>query len=49
MDKRVAAKKKAKKSSMLSDSQKTLPKALQKKIVKAKMRKPASGNYSRGY
>ena len=48
MDKKVAAKKAAKKKSMLTDKQKTLPKALQKKIVKAK-RKPAAGSYSRGY
>ena len=38
----------AKKKSMLTAKQKTLPKELQKKIVKAK-RTPASGTYSRGY
>ena len=42
------AKKPAKKS-MLSEKQKTLPKTLQKKIVKAKKRQPAAGSYSRGY
>lgn len=47
--KKPAAKKAAKKKSMLSSKQKTLPKALQQKIVKAKKRSPAAGTYSRGY
>ena len=48
---KAAAKKAAKKSgkSMLTAKQKTLPKELQQKIVKAKKRKAADGNYSRGY
>jgi len=47
--KKAAAKKSAaKKKSMLTPKQKTLPKELQKKIVKSK-RKPASGSYSRGF
>tara|TARA_R100000388_G_C7238470_1_gene159515 strand:+ start:848 stop:970 length:123 start_codon:yes stop_codon:yes gene_type:complete len=39
---------KAPKKTMLTKKQKTLPKALQKKIVASKKKKPV-GNYSRGY
>lgn len=49
MDKKKPAAKKAAKKSMLTGKQKTLPKALQQKIVKAKKRQPAGGNYTRGY
>ena len=41
--------KKPAKKTMLKGKQKTLPKALQQKIVKAKKRTAAAGNYTRGY